>query len=95
MRRLSIKELYNLMHIKYEWAKLTYHAAEKYDSGQRKPHPKYVVLLKVCLKLTDDQFESLIDAISGDYIASLTYAYKKEMEALVKDGIINPSHLLS
>ena len=89
MRRFTITDVHNIMRNRYEWDELKYATVEKYDSGQRRPHPKYVVLLKVCLKLTEDQFTSLTDAISGDYIASLTYAYKKEMEALVKAGIIN------
>ena len=54
---------------------ITYDAVRKYDRGLRAPSPEYVVALRNCLRLTEDEWKALVEAIIGDLQANLFYQY--------------------
>ena len=65
---------------------LSYEAVTNYENGTREPDTTYVVLLKKVLKLTEDEFKSLADAIIVDYSDHLFESYKATTDKLISSG---------
>lgn len=87
-RDYSIKDVYIFLNFNCEWH-ISYDAIRKFDRGLREPDPEYVILLKKCLGLTEQQYESLLEAIVGDYKAALYETYKQATRKLIKQGCLN------
>ncbi|MBX3036200.1 MAG: hypothetical protein KF758_04735 [Anaerolineales bacterium] len=91
----KFKEIHQMMRNKFYWDELAYTTALHYHKGDREPHPRYVLLLKYCLRLPLKQFRLIINAIHIDYTRNLFHTFRLEEENLIKNGAIDQAERIS
>ena len=80
----------SLIEMKSHLGNFNYHISistlHKYERGESFPPPGFVVACRYILRLSEDQFMSLTDAIVGDLIAQQTHHYKDAIDELERNG---------